>query len=336
MSKEAEKPFLVSFQAWVDKVVQYDETQRASILKDLNEHLAFILEKAEKEKPKVEAKVEVKAEVDAVTGSRPSSKVTHAPGGSSSISFGSEEAVETRSSTVRKQPSGGVSHGIFGSSDDKGKSTQNNMSIAAMAKRKEESSSIFDDPTPVEVRSSTKTGGPPGGKSNVQIGGSETTEKPKGGSTGSGSIASAAKRKEETSSIFDDGVVENRSSTKTGGPPGGRSSVQIGSDDKKGEAKAEAKVEAKVEATTPDSGSGDVSEQLRNDISSAIYRKGKLKDTWNKFTLNGSKLGGEGLKVGIGSCGVNLSSAQAEFLIKKFAKDQKDITYSDFVRMLTV
>lgn len=333
MSKEAEKPFLVSFQAWVDKVVQYDETQRASILKDLNEHLAAILEKAEKEKPKVEAKVEVKSEtrteVDAVTGSRPSSKVTHAPGGSSSISFGSEEVVETRSSTVRKQPSGGVSHGIFGSSDDKGKSTQNNMSIAAMAKRKEESSSIFDDPTPVEVRSSTKTGGPPGGKSNVQIGGSETERStPKGGSSGSGSIASAAKRKEETSSIFDDGVVENRSSTKTGGPPGGKSSVQIGSDDKK--------AEVKVEATTPDSGGGDVSEQLRTDISSAIYRKGKLKDTWNKFTLNGSKLGSEGLKVGIGSCGVILSSAQAEFLIKKFAKDQKDITYSDFVRLLTV
>jgi len=148
---------------------------------------------------------------------------------------------------------------------------------------------------------------------------------------GSGSIASAAKRKEESSSIFDDNVVEARSSTKTGGPPGGRSSVQLNGE----ETVVEAKVEVvKVEAT--ESGDGDVPEQLKNEISTAIYRKGKLKDTWSKFTMNGSKLSGEGLKSGIASCGVNLSSAQADFLIKKFSKDQKDITYSDFVRMLTV
>jgi len=62
-----------------------------------------------------------------------------------------------------------------------------------------------------------------------------------------------------------------------------------------------------------------------------------LKDTFTKFTGNRTKtLSSEDLRTGIASLGIQISSAQAASFVSEYSKDPAGITYSDFVRMLTV
>jgi len=109
-------------------------------------------------------------------------------------------------------------------------------------------------------------------------------------------------------------------SVKVAQAPGGRSNILLGDDPSK----------ASI-------GSEDVPSALRKEISDAVYRKGKIKDTFTKFTGNkGKTLTAAELKMGLYTLQVTITDKQAESLVKEFAHDPAGMTMSDFVHFLSV
>jgi len=116
---------------------------------------------------------------------------------------------------------------------------------------------------------------------------------------------------------------ETKSSTKTMAPPGGKSS--IGPD---------IKTFAPAPTPSPDDPVG----ELRQKVSTAIYGKGKLKDTFVKFGMNKNKISLQELKDGIKTyCGITITDDETKKLVSKCLKNENDgIDYSTFVKVMAV
>jgi len=202
-------------------------------------------------------------------------------------------------------------------------------------------------------RTSVKVAQAPGGNSSIFLG-----EEKQGGQVSGRKLFSG---KNESSLVLgDDGASRHTTSVRVAQAPGGNSSVSFGDDtptaghkrapSNDGGRPTSVKVAQAPGGTTQivlgsesadkksiGTGAGEVLYNVRSEISTAIYRKGKLKDTFTKFTGNRTKtLASEDLRIGIASLGIQISSAQAASFVSEYSKDPAGITYSDFVRMLTV
>jgi hypothetical protein len=272
-----------------------------------------------------------------VTGSRSSTKVSHAPGGASSISFGGDSSDAGQQKGRKLFSSHGQSSLQFG-----------------------------DGETRSDVHTSTRVRHAPGGDTSVQIGGdtptsggtSERNSQKARGNTASNDESAPKKHRSAvhithapggaSSDIFGSGdgkasaVTGGRSSTKTSHAPGGNTSISIGdastntpspAPSPSGRGGAPASSDGSKDAKPSDD--TDLSNALLTEIASAINRKGKTKETFTRFTQNkGKTLQQEDLKQGVISLGIPFSDSQAAAMIVRFASVGNGMTYSDFVKIL--
>jgi len=251
-----------------------------------------------------------------VTGSRVSTKVAQAPGGASSISLGGDD----------RGPAPTTGRKLFA------------QASASSVQLGDEGSSNKDNKTSVKVANA------PGGGSSIQLG-DDSTGRPNKDDDGSRPKKFTAGRKQlapaggHSSGIFNDGTANQKTSVRTAQAPGGKSSLNLGSDAPSPTAAAAAAAAGKDDTTKGGDDGDDLSTALMNEISAAVYRKGKVKDTYNKLTQNrGKGLNAADLKDGMQNlCGVTLSDAQSQKLMNKFAKDPaQGLTYPEFIKMLVV
>jgi hypothetical protein len=300
----------------------YNTAQRNDILLNVKDALADILKEAgapkeepKKEEPKKEETAKAKpqgnqqTEGDSstfVTGGRQSTKVAAPPGGTSQISFGGDSSSDNKTVGRKLYKNVGESSISFGGSDGSGE------------------------------RSSTTVKQAPGGGSSITFGDDgdkgDQTERKKGKS--STRVLNPSGGKSQISLGGDSGSEEVRSSTRLHQAPGGTSQVNLGGDTKPAPADSKP-AESSSSSASSSEGSDELSPSLLTEISSAIYRKGKLKATFDKFTANKSKfLNAADLKVGIVDLGIKISDKQAAAIVAKFAKDAKEgLSYADFVRI---
>jgi len=316
------------------KVKAYDYAERPDILQAINDAISGVLSKAGPSRP---APLDTQSAVPAltptaaspavgssstpsnrndkmdpsqmpaagsVTGSRPSTRVAAAPGGASSIVLG----------------------GVGPDHDTKAP-----VSARKYLQNSNQSSfSLSGEGGPMQSMSGVKIQRAPGGSSSIVFGDDSNPAPPdpnerKRGGSGSGrgqaatQAAAALAGSSPATPTNNEGEKAN-TSVKVAQAPGGRSNIMLGDDPSK----------AGV-------GSEDVPSALRKEISEAIYRKGKIKDTFTKFTGNKTKtLAAADFKFGLSTLSVNITDKQADLLVKEFAKDPAGMTMADFVRLLAV
>jgi len=149
-----------------------------------------------------------------------------------------------------------------------------------------------------------------------------------------------------SSDIFgNDPASQSQVRTSTGGVrqrPGGDSSINLSDSISPPVVKETPKEPPKEIIKEP---AGPISEEtvpdsLRAQVSEAVYRKGKLKDTLSKWNQNRSKvLTSEDIFNGIKGCGVDITRGHAQWFYLNFKSTNADgdgVNYSGLVRMLTV
>jgi len=78
-----------------------------------------------------------------------------------------------------------------------------------------------------------------------------------------------------------------------------------------------------------------VSGELKKRISDAIAAKGKTRDIFTKFTQGLTKNVTQAqLHEGIASLGIKLSESQCGWLFKQYSTNTKELSYSDFIKLL--
>jgi len=179
---------------------------------------------------------------------------------------------------------------------------------------------------------------PPGGASSLKFGGDDTNSQSDSNNPSSqrGRYGGSA-----SSDIFGTDAPPTKVRPSTGGVrqnPGGTSTIFSDGPDVKEAPKEVVKEVPKepagpvIEEIVPDS--------LRAQVSEAVYRKGKLKDTLSKWNQNRSKvLTSEDIYIGIKACGVDITRGHAQWFYLNFkaATPEGDgVNYSGLVRMLTV
>jgi len=219
--------------------------------------------------------------------------------------------------------------------------------------------------TQTQQNSSVKVKEPPGGKSSIFLGGEPdkpvtgkggrvpgagassivigddssnfNTEQPmsKGAKARAAAAAAAAERESNSTASANSKSV----------PPGGQSSGIFGTT-----SSTEAK--SSVGVVQPPGGASQVGQQAkfisnekasedevsdkeRSDISTLIYSKGKVKDVFNKISLNKSKMTAVELQVGLEAIGYKLQLKQAQSLVAKYGQEGT-ITFSHFIKMVSI
>jgi len=222
-----------------------------------------------------------------------------ASGKSESVAAGKSDSVAAGRLSVKvAQAPGGNSTVFLGDEKQAGPTSGRKLFSG-----KNESSLVLGDDSGSRPNTSVRVAQAPGGNSTVSF--------------GDDNVPTAGHKRAPSNDS------SRNTSVRVAQAPGGTSQIQLGSEsgDKK----------------SVGSGAGQVVYNVRSEISTAIYRKGKLKDTFTKFTGNRTKtLSSDDLRTGIASLGIQISAAQALSLTQEYSKDPAGITYSDFVRMLTV
>jgi len=254
--------------------------------------------------------------------------VAQAPGGSSQINFNDEGTAPVAKSTSAGKTPGGTSQINFGGSDEAAPSASTGR---AQGKTPGGTSQInfggSEEPAP-SATTGRAQGKTPGGTSQISFG--TSNEQPAPTTTG----RAQGKTPGGTSQINFGGSEgtqneQQRSSTKLHAPPGGLTSISLGSE----------AVSVKETKEPTSLSEGEELEKIRLELSNVVYRKGKPKDIFAKFTLNKSKnIMEEDLKNGIISIGgLKITDAQVKELYTKYAKNPADgIDFSSFVKLLTV
>jgi len=149
-----------------------------------------------------------------------------------------------------------------------------------------------------------------------------------------------------SSDIFGNDSAQSQVRTSTGGVrqrPGGDSSIDLSDSSRPKDPPKEVIKEPPKEVIKEPA--GPISEELvpdslRAQVSEAVYRKGKLKDTLSKWNQNRSKvLTAEDIFNGIKGCGVDITRGHAQWFYINYRSTNTDgdgVNYSGLVRMLTV
>jgi len=205
---------------------------------------------------------------------------------------------------------------------------------------------------------------PPGGASSLKFGGDDmdnqgdvgdsnnpTSQRVKRAKEGAKKIDEEKRKNDDqkgryggnaSSDIFGTDDAPQKVRTSTGGVrqnPGGTSTIFSEGPEPVKQAPKEVVKEVPKEPAGPIS-EEIVPDSLRAQVSEAVYRKGKLKDTLSKWNQNRSKvLTSEDIFNGIKGCGVDITRGHAQWFYLNFkaATPEGDgVNYSGLVRMLTV
>jgi len=325
--------FQNAFTEYLAKVGTYNTSQRGTILNAFKEACADTLEAIGAPLPEQAAAAPAASAAatpakaaggdakgaagTSVTGAKPSSRVNQNPGGTSSINLGGGDDKPNPHSHRKQLGNSNASSISFGASDD-------------------------------STKSSVRVKAAPGGGSSIQLGDDSTPSNAAAPKRVDRLDDSGAQPKKahsrkalatpggDSHDIFnqkEDGKGAVHTSIKTHHAPGGASSMSLAHDSAAPPKTAEAKVDASA------NGGGDAVTQTQlKDIIAAVYRKGKVKDTFTKFTGNkGKVMSAQELKDGIMSLGINVfTDAQAASLMARFAADAKaGMTYPEFMKMMS-
>jgi hypothetical protein len=307
--------------AWTDftaKAKAYNSVQRTDLLQSVKDGLAAALTKAGQARPEpLDTQQSVSAVAPAskeskdskmdpsslpaagsVTGSRPSTRVVAPAGGTTSIVLGGAEEKHPISAKKHLQ-----------------NSNQSSFSLG-----------VDESHTPQSSMSGVRIQKAPGGTSSIVFGDDSNPAPPdphekRPRTAAAAATASAQAALAGSSPATPSNAEHDKPSTsvKVVQAPGGKSNISLGEEPK---------------STV---GSDVVPLAVRKEISDAVYRKAKLKDTFTKFTGNRTKtLSAADFRSGLSTIGVNITEVQAAALVKEFAKDPEGLSHADFVRLLSL
>jgi len=116
--------------------------------------------------------------------------------------------------------------------------------------------------------------------------------------------------------------IGSKPSVRVHAPPGGKTSIQIGvpDDDKRVEYES---------STGPEA----VGFAERKKLSDLITSKGKLKETFNKFSVGASNITIKQFQVGLSGMGFELSMDQVKWLINRASGGQDVLSFNSFVKV---
>jgi len=201
--------------------------------------------------------------------------------------------------------------------------------------------SLGDDGS-ASQRSSVKVHSAPGGASSISLGDDSARSGAKEDDPGSRPKKFTAGRKAlapaggHSHDIFGGEIAPSKTSARSGNASSPTAAAGAGGSSTAAAEKTSSE-EPPAEKTSA-VGGDELGQPLLAEISAAVYRKGKVRDTYNKLCVNKKAFMQEDVRDGITHIvGVPISDAQAAKLMQKFAKDTKNgMTYNEFVKMLTI